>query len=114
MAAVTFTKSHESPSICTTIHTIHEKIWVNSQNADINFLKSLDQDDQVKSWIDKFDIKYKDKNGKKAHVFTLNNTACASPRILIPLLENHQNRDGSINIPKCLQKYMNNKDKITV
>lgn len=37
-----------------------EKIWVNSQNADINFLKSLDQDDQVKSWIGKFDIKYKD------------------------------------------------------
>jgi len=37
-----------------------EKIWVNSQNADINFLKSLDQDEQVKSWIGKFDIKYKD------------------------------------------------------
>ena len=38
-------------------------------------------------------------------VHTLNNTAFASPRILIPLLEQNQNKDGSINIPKVLQPY---------
>ena len=51
-------------------------------------------------------IRYKDENGKTKFVFTLNNTAVASPRILIPLLENNQNEDGSVNIPKALQPYM--------
>ena len=31
----------------------------------------------------------------------------ATPRLLIPLLENHQTEDGRIYIPKALQKYMN-------
>ncbi len=39
--------------------------------------------------------------------YTLNNTAIASPRILIPLLENHQQEDGSILLPKALVPYMN-------
>jgi seryl-tRNA synthetase len=39
--------------------------------------------------------------------YTLNNTAIASPRILIPLLENHQQEDGSIVLPKALVPYMN-------
>jgi seryl-tRNA synthetase len=39
--------------------------------------------------------------------YTLNNTAIASPRILIPLLENHQQEDGSVVLPKALVPYMN-------
>jgi len=39
------------------------------------------------------------------YVHTLNNTAFASPRILIPLIEQNQNKDGSISIPKVLHKY---------
>ena len=39
---------------------------------------------------------------------TLNNTVVASPRALIALMENNQLEDGSIKIPKVLQKYMNN------
>jgi seryl-tRNA synthetase len=39
--------------------------------------------------------------------YTLNNTAVASPRILIPLLENHQQEDGSVALPKALVPYMN-------
>ena len=46
-------------------------------------------------------------DGTMAYPYTLNNTAIASPRILIPLLENHQNADGSITLPKALVKYMN-------
>ena len=45
-------------------------------------------------------------DGQLAYVYTLNNTAIASPRILIPLLENHQNADGSVTIPKRLVPYM--------
>ncbi len=46
-------------------------------------------------------------DGTLAYPYTLNNTAVASPRILIPLLENHQREDGSIVLPKALVPYMN-------
>jgi seryl-tRNA synthetase len=46
-------------------------------------------------------------DGTLGYPYTLNNTAIASPRILIPLLENHQQKDGSIVLPKALVKYMN-------
>jgi seryl-tRNA synthetase len=51
-------------------------------------------------------IRYRDENGRPRFVYTLNNTAIASPRILIPLLENHQQADGSIYIPAALRPYM--------
>jgi seryl-tRNA synthetase len=43
---------------------------------------------------------------------TLNNTVVASPRAIIALMENNQNKDGSINIPKFLQGYMGGLKKI--
>lgn len=57
-------------------------------------------------------IKYKDKDGSIKYCYTLNNTAIASPRILIPLLELYQNEDGSINIPEVLIPYMGGMKKI--
>jgi seryl-tRNA synthetase len=42
----------------------------------------------------------------------LNNTLIASPRVLIPLIENHQLEDGSIRVPKALQKYLGGLTKI--
>ncbi|MBD2863275.1 serine--tRNA ligase [Paenibacillus oceani] len=51
-------------------------------------------------------IRYRDEEGKLQVCHTLNNTAVASPRILIPLLENHQREDGSIYIPPALRPYM--------
>jgi len=54
----------------------------------------------------RMNIKYKDGKGKKQFVHTLNNTAIASPRILIALLEINQQKDGSIKIPKALWPYM--------
>ena len=50
--------------------------------------------------------------GSLAFPYTLNNTAIASPRILIPLVENHQNEDGSITLPKALVPYMNGIEQI--
>lgn len=45
-------------------------------------------------------------NGKENYfAHTLNNTVVASPRVLIALLENHQQKDGSVKVPKALQKY---------
>lgn len=53
----------------------------------------------------RLNTKFQSSSGKKEYVHTLNNTALASPRILIPLLEIHQQEDGSIKIPAALQKY---------
>lgn len=50
-------------------------------------------------------IKYKDKDGNTKFCHALNNTAIASPRILIAILENFQQKDGSIKLPEILQKY---------
>ncbi|MFH1770077.1 MAG: serine--tRNA ligase [archaeon] len=56
-------------------------------------------------------IRYQESEGKPVagYVHTLNNTAVATSRIMIAIIENNQNRDGSINIPKVLQKYMGKK-----
>jgi seryl-tRNA synthetase len=60
----------------------------------------------------RLNIKYRAKDGKSKFCYTLNNTGIASPRILIPLLENHQNEDGSVTIPKALRPYMNGMEKL--
>ncbi len=54
----------------------------------------------------RLDIRYKDAEGKIKYAYTLNNTAVASPRILIALLENYQQADGSVKVPEVLQKYV--------
>jgi seryl-tRNA synthetase len=51
-------------------------------------------------------LRYKGKDGQVRVCHTLNNTAIASPRVLISLLEVHQQKDGRITIPKCLQPYL--------
>ena len=62
----------------------------------------------------RLNVKYKDGEGNKKYTYMLNNTALASPRILIPLLENHQQEDGSVKIPEVLRKYFpNNQEKIS-
>jgi seryl-tRNA synthetase len=60
----------------------------------------------------RLNIRYKDEDGKTQVAWTLNNTAVASPRILIPLLETHQNEDGSVELPKALHPYMNGLTRI--
>ena len=57
-------------------------------------------------------IKYKDSDGTTKYCYTLNNTAIASPRILIPLLELYQNKDGSVTVPDVLVPYMGGKTVI--
>ncbi len=59
-------------------------------------------------------IRYKDEQGKLHYCHTLNNTAVASPRILIPLLENHQEEDGTIRIPQALRPYMNGLERLVL
>jgi seryl-tRNA synthetase len=51
-------------------------------------------------------IRLRAADGSLSYPYTLNNTAVASPRILIPILENHQNADGSVTLPKALHAYL--------
>ena len=51
-------------------------------------------------------LRYRDADGKVRFVHTLNNTALASPRILVPLLENHQTEDGRVRLPKAIRPLM--------
>lgn len=60
----------------------------------------------------RLNLRYKDSDKKNVFCHTLNNTVIASPRILIPLMEIHQNADGSINIPEVLWPYMGGKKVI--
>jgi len=51
-------------------------------------------------------IRYRGSDGKVRFAHTLNNTALASPRILVPLLENHQTADGRVRLPNALRELM--------
>ena len=55
----------------------------------------------------RLNMRYRDSDGNTVFAHSLNNTVLASPRILIPLLEMHQQADGSVNIPSCLHAFMN-------
>ncbi|MEO8548289.1 MAG: serine--tRNA ligase [Sphingomicrobium sp.] len=51
-------------------------------------------------------LRYRGADGKVRFAHTLNNTALASPRILVPLIENHQTEDGRVRLPKALRELM--------
>ncbi len=61
----------------------------------------------------RLNIKYKSKDEKKNFVHTVNGTAFAIGRTIIALIENFQQKDGSILIPKVLRPYMEGRKKIT-
>lgn len=60
----------------------------------------------------RLNLRYRDEEGKVKLCHTLNNTVIASPRILIPIMENYQNADGSITIPAALRPYLRGADRI--
>jgi len=53
----------------------------------------------------RLNIRYKDADGTKA-IATLNGTLVAIPRMIVAILENHQNADGSVNVPAALQPFL--------
>ncbi len=61
----------------------------------------------------RLNIRYKDTDGKMKYAHSLNCTAIPTPRILVSLIENYQQADGSIAIPAVLQKYMGGRTVIS-
>jgi len=54
----------------------------------------------------RLDVKYVTKQKEKKYVYMINNTALPTPRIIIAILENFQQKDGSVKVPKVLQKWV--------
>lgn len=54
----------------------------------------------------RLNIRYRDADGKLKFAHSLNNTALASPRILVPIIENNQQADGTIRVPEALKRYV--------
>ena len=77
--------------------------WMPSRN-------SYGETHSVTSFLDfqarRLNIRYRDSEGKIKYCYTMNNTAIATPRILIALIENNQQADGTIKIPDVLVPYM--------
>ena len=86
------------------------EVWVPAQNTyrEISSCSNCEdfQSRRMKS-------RFKDENGKNRLVHTLNGSGLAVGRTLVGVLENHQNADGSINIPAALQPYMGGISKLT-
>lgn len=59
-------------------------------------------------------IRYRNDEGKTTYAFTMNGSGLAIDRVMAAILENYQNSDGSISIPKVLIPYMNGLEKIEI
>lgn len=59
-------------------------------------------------------IRYRNDEGKTTYAFTMNGSGLAIDRVMAAILENYQNKDGSISIPKVLIPYMNGLEKIEI
>ncbi len=92
--------------------------------GDLSFTSALTYDFEVysaaqKKWLEvssvsnfesyqanRLKLRYKDQDGKNRLCHTLNGSALALPRVFAAIVENNQNKSGSINIPKCLHSYL--------
>lgn len=84
--------------------------WVPTQNC----YRETHSCSNITDWqARRTNLRYRDNaDGKVKFAHTLNNTGVATPRVLVPLLENHQQADGTVRIPEKLQPYMGGKKVI--
>ena len=76
--------------------------WIPTQNA---YREVTSTSNCTEFQARRLNIRYKDADGTKS-VATLNGTLVAIPRMIVAILENHQNADGTVNIPKALQAFL--------
>ncbi|HLD12488.1 MAG TPA: serine--tRNA ligase [Candidatus Nanoarchaeia archaeon] len=78
------------------------EVWMPVQNAFREMVSCSNCTDYQSHALN---IRFQD-GEKLVHPYLLNGTAIATPRILVAILENYQQKDGSIKVPSCLQKYV--------
>lgn len=76
--------------------------WIPTQNA---YREVTSTSNCTEFQARRLNIRYKDSDGTKA-VATLNGTLVAIPRMIVAILENHQNADGTVNVPAALQPFL--------
>jgi seryl-tRNA synthetase len=76
--------------------------WIPTQNA---YREVTSTSNCTEFQARRLNIRFKDADGTKA-VATLNGTLVAIPRMIVAILENHQNADGSVNVPAALQPFL--------
>ena len=79
------------------------EVWIPSYK-DFRELASCSNDTDFQAR--RLDIKFRDPSGKTSYVHTLNNTALAIGRTLVAILEQYQQKDGSVKVPQVLHKYL--------
>ncbi|MBZ9577615.1 serine--tRNA ligase [Patescibacteria group bacterium] len=79
------------------------EVWIPSQNR---YRETHSTSSCTDFQARRLNIRYRDKNNKLKFVHTLNGTAFAIGRTLIAIIENYQQKDGSIRVPEVLQKYV--------
>tara|TARA_Y100000748_G_scaffold219484_1_gene184464 strand:- start:24868 stop:26154 length:1287 start_codon:yes stop_codon:yes gene_type:complete len=91
--------------------TFDIEVWLPSQNTyrEISSISNC-EDFQAR----RLKARYKDANGKNQYLHTLNGSGLAVGRTLVAILENFQQENGDIEIPKALVSYMNGKKVLTI
>ena len=79
--------------------------WIPTQNA---YREVTSTSNCTEFQARRLNIRYKDADGTKT-VATLNGTLVAIPRMIVAILENHQNADGTVNVPASLQPFLGTK-----
>ena len=87
------------------------EVWLPSENSyrEISSCSSCSTFQAIR-----MKARYKHQNNETQYVGTLNGSGLAIGRTLIAVMENYQQRDGSIIIPEKLRPYMNNLEKISL
>ncbi len=87
------------------------EVWMPGRSSDEKYGEVTSASNCTDFQSRRLNIKYRDSHHKKQYVYTLNGTAIALSRTLMAILENYQQKDGSIMIPKVLRDFMG-KEKI--
>lgn len=89
--------------------TIDIEVWLPGQNRyyEVSSVSNCTDYQARRS-----NIRYKTPEGKLEFVHTLNGSGLATSRLMVALLENNQNKDGSVNIPPVLQSYLGGVNKL--
>lgn len=83
--------------------------WIPSQQE----FRETHSNSELYDWqARRANLRYRDGDGKVRHVYTLNNTAIATPRILVPFLEVHQQEDGSVRVPEALRSQLGGLERL--
>ena len=89
--------------------TVDIEVWLPGQNRyyEVSSVSNCTDYQSRRS-----NIRYKKKDDKPEFVHTLNGSGLATSRLMVALLENNQNADGSVNIPQVLQPYLSGNSKL--